>query len=256
MNFIFLIKDRKSSNWPGDGEIDVAETIQGGQKTEAHVNLHVEKNSTRFKTGKAWTFLYNDTDYHVWTLVWTPQILTVYVDDRLHFVYKNEGAGIQNGWPFDASMNVVLNFKLGLPGDSWSGRYGIDDSIFPARHYVDYVRYYELPASSSPLTDQSVIRWEKLVRGGTPLNMTFMGFTWAPGCEFRGNYFRNETTRVLVTNQCIYKCSVNPECTHFTWSIQPPYAEGLCMMQKGAVTLNDAFVSSDSNTACAIYTRL
>jgi len=101
LNSIIFFKDRKSSSWPGDGEIDIAEVIQGSQKTEAHFNLHVEKNSTRFKTGKVWTFPFNDTNWHTWTLVWTQHLLTVYVDDRLHFMYKNEGTGIQNGWPFD-----------------------------------------------------------------------------------------------------------------------------------------------------------
>ena len=139
---ISIFKDRKSFSWPGDGEIDIAEVIQG-TKTEAHVNLHVEKNSTRLKTGKAWTFLLNDTQWHTWTLEWTQLALSFYVDGRFHFSYANNGTGIQNGWPFDYSMNVILNFKLGIPGDTWSGRYGIDDSIFPARHYVDYVRYYE-----------------------------------------------------------------------------------------------------------------
>jgi hypothetical protein len=95
------------------------------------------------KQAKLWTFLLNDTEWHTWTLEWTQLALSFYVDGRFHFVYQNNGTGIQNGWPFDYSMNVILNFKLGIPGDTWSGRYGIDDSIFPTRHYVDYVRYYE-----------------------------------------------------------------------------------------------------------------
>ena len=86
--------------------------------------------------------------------------------------------------------------------------------------------------------------------------MTFMGTKWASGCEFRLNNYRNETTRNMVTNQCIYKCTVNAECTHFTWLIKPPYVEGLCTMHKGPVTVNDAYVSSDANTVCGIYKRV
>lgn len=45
---------------------------------------------------------------------------------------------------------MTYNFFLckwlkGIPGDTWSGINGIDDSIFPVHHVIDYIRQYESP---------------------------------------------------------------------------------------------------------------
>jgi hypothetical protein len=38
--------------------------------------------------------------------------------------------------PFYLHLNIVI-------GGNWGGQNGIDDSIFPLRHTIDYVRYYQ-----------------------------------------------------------------------------------------------------------------
>ena len=63
------------------------------------------------------------------------------VDDILYFTYVNEGDGWRS-WPYDHAHHLILNIAVG----GWWGRAGggIDDSIFPQRMYVDYVRVYEM----------------------------------------------------------------------------------------------------------------
>ena len=41
-------------------------------------------------------------------------------------------------------MNVMFNLKLGRVGDSFAGYNGIDDSIFPVYHHIDYIIVYAL----------------------------------------------------------------------------------------------------------------
>lgn len=79
------------------------------------------------------------------------------------------------------------------------------------------------------------IMWENLL----------YNITWAPGCNFLGNDFKNEPTRMPVTNQCQYKCQNNIGCTHFVWANQT------CWLKKGPVSTSSA-VKADPNMVCGI----
>ena len=85
------------------------------------------------------------TNFHTYTLDWNADRLIFYMDGYQYQIVKNDGT--QDGYPFQRSMNILINLKLGLPGDTWAGINGIDDSIFPVNHMVDYVRQYALPGS-------------------------------------------------------------------------------------------------------------
>jgi beta-glucanase (GH16 family) len=73
-------------------------------------------------------------------LEWTPDRIDIFVDDSHYFTYMNEGTG-WNTWPYDHAYNLILNVAV---GGTW-GRTGgpIDDSIFPQRMLIDYVRVYQ-----------------------------------------------------------------------------------------------------------------
>jgi hypothetical protein len=43
-------------------------------------------------------------------------------------------------WPFDQSHYLILNLAI---GGSWGGQKGIDESIFPQKFLIDYVRVYQ-----------------------------------------------------------------------------------------------------------------
>jgi beta-glucanase (GH16 family) len=83
-----------------------------------------------------------DTAFHDYVLEWTPERIDMYVDDSLYFTYVNEGNGWKE-WPFDKPFHLIINMAV---GGFW-GRAGgpIDDSIFPQRLLVDYVRVYVSP---------------------------------------------------------------------------------------------------------------
>ena len=58
-----------------------------------------------------------DQNWHNYALNWRSNLLEFYIDDVLVYFYSNDGS--IEGWPFNRSMNIILNLKLGLPGDKW-----------------------------------------------------------------------------------------------------------------------------------------
>ena len=89
--------------------------------------------------------------------------------------------------------------------------------------------------------------------GGSPFNSSLKGISWAPGCDFpKSDIFLIEPTRLIVQNQCEFKCNHHKECTHFSWSVHYPYLFGSCKMFKNKVTKANAIAVPDKNTFCAI----
>ena len=129
--------------WPNSGEIDIMEhvgydmqTIHGTVHNKAYywINWEQRKASVEGKTV--------DTEFHVYSVEWSPTHIIVYLDNSPYFYYHNEGTGWQ-AWPFDKPFHLIMNLAI---GGQW-GRSGgpIDDSMFPVRMEVDYVRIYQLP---------------------------------------------------------------------------------------------------------------
>ena len=70
---------------------------------------------------------------------WYPTASSTFVDGVTYFTFRNEGTGAA-AWPFDEPQ-----YLLDQPRDrrTWGGQKGIDDSLFPHRYLVDYVRIYQ-----------------------------------------------------------------------------------------------------------------
>jgi beta-glucanase (GH16 family) len=70
---------------------------------------------------------------------WFADHLDVFVDGQKYFTFTNEGTGART-WPFDKPQYLLINLAI---GGSWGGQKGIDDTRFPERYLVDYVRIYQ-----------------------------------------------------------------------------------------------------------------
>ncbi|TRX54068.1 family 16 glycosylhydrolase [Thalassomonas sp. M1454] len=127
--------------WPNSGEIDIMEhvgydmqTIHGTVHNKAYywVNWQQRKSSVEGVNV--------DKVFHRYAIEWSPEHIEIFFDDTPYFYYKNEHAGWQ-AWPYDHPYHIILNLAI---GGMW-GRAGgpIDDSIFPVRMEVDYVRIYQ-----------------------------------------------------------------------------------------------------------------
>ncbi|MEM8681992.1 MAG: family 16 glycosylhydrolase [Pseudomonadota bacterium] len=126
--------------WPNSGEIDILEHV-GYQMGHVHGTVHNEAYYwLKWEQRKGRILVPGvHEDFHVYAAEWTPERIDMYVDDTLYFSYLNENDGWRS-WPYDHPFNLILNVAVGGMWGRAGG--GIDDSVFPQRLLVDYVRVY------------------------------------------------------------------------------------------------------------------
>jgi beta-glucanase (GH16 family) len=127
--------------WPACGEIDIMEHV-GFDPGRIHANVHTTAYNHVRRTNKGNSVLAPDADdaFHVYSADWTPDGIEFFVDGRSYFRFRKEPGGAAV-WPFDRPQYLILNLAI---GGSWGGQQGIDETIFPVRFLVDYVRVYRL----------------------------------------------------------------------------------------------------------------
>jgi beta-glucanase (GH16 family) len=127
--------------WPNSGEIDIMEHV-GYQMNHVHGTVHTRAYYWLVWEQRKGRILLDDVAdaFHVYSVEWTPERIDAFVDDTLYFSYMNEHKGWKE-WPFDKPFHLIMNIAI---GGAW-GRAGgpIDDTIFPQRMLVDYVRVYQ-----------------------------------------------------------------------------------------------------------------
>lgn len=128
--------------WPRSGEIDIMENV-GYDPNVIHFTAHTylenggDGNKHHFSTR-----VLNPTpseDFHVYSLEWSENKLTWYVDGKRGFsVVKN--SQLWTGWPFDRDFYLILNLAW---GGSWGSQQGLEPEKLPVSYEVDYVRIFQ-----------------------------------------------------------------------------------------------------------------
>ena len=77
--------------------------------------------------------------FHVYGVQWDAQRMVFTLDGRATFVVDNDGTG-RGRWPFDQPFYLLLNFAV---GGSWGGQQGVDETVFPQRLEIDWVRVWQ-----------------------------------------------------------------------------------------------------------------
>jgi beta-glucanase (GH16 family) len=129
------------AGWPKCGEIDILENVgfdPNGIHTTVHTDAynHVKNTAKGHRTELKIPF----DDFHVYAIEWTKKEITFLLDDQKVFAFENDGKGDVATWPYDKPQYLILNFAI---GGGWGGVKGIDDSIFPQKFLIDYVRVYQ-----------------------------------------------------------------------------------------------------------------
>jgi beta-glucanase (GH16 family) len=138
---IWMLPTRsKYGSWPVSGEIDIMEHV-GYLPDSIFGTVHTGAYNHRDKTQKGSKIFYKHVadDFHVYALEWDQNGMAIYFDKKLYFTFKNEKK-TEREWPFDQQFYLLLNIAVG--GD-WGGKEGVDESIFPQKMIVDYVRVYQ-----------------------------------------------------------------------------------------------------------------
>ena len=122
--------------WPAGGELDIMEWV-GSAPTRVFSTVHTTSGSGGNGSGSATQIADACTAFHNYQMHWTAQQISFGIDGKVHHVYTNAGKGVSQ-WPFDAPQFLILNLAIG--GDLGGT---VDDSIFPVRMEVEYVRVYQ-----------------------------------------------------------------------------------------------------------------
>ncbi len=131
-------------SWPYCGEIDIMESVgyEMDDETgdgEAHASVHCR--AFYFKEDNHYTSTMEVEDmhntYHTYGVIWTPEGITAYVDDKEYFTYNDTTDS--RTWPFNEPQNIILNLAM---GGGWGGAQGMDDSYDSQKMIIDYVRVY------------------------------------------------------------------------------------------------------------------
>lgn len=135
-----LPTDWKYGGWPASGEIDIMEhvgydpgIIHGTIHTEAYNHMKGTQKEGKINTADA------ERAFHVYAVDWRENRMDFYVDDQLYHSVEREAGDDYKGWPFDQRFYLIMNVAV---GGNWGGAEGIDESIWPQRMEIDYVRVY------------------------------------------------------------------------------------------------------------------
>ena len=126
--------------WPGDGEIDIMESV-GYDPNVVVSTIHCNKynnTGTAIESARKKVPTAQD-EFHVYAMEWTADKMTFLVDGEPLLTYANDGTG-EDAWPFDKPFYVILNLAW---GGAWGGQQGVDESCLPAVMKVDYVRVFQ-----------------------------------------------------------------------------------------------------------------
>ena len=137
---IWMLGSKTPLKWPDDGEIDIMEHV-GYNHGVVHASVHCRKYYHKIGTQKTATITVPDVSdsFHVYSLDWTAETITMLIDNKPYFTFSNEHTD-RTAWPFDTPAYLLLNLAVG--GD-WGGQKGVDEKIFPQRMEIDYVRVYQ-----------------------------------------------------------------------------------------------------------------
>ncbi len=130
-----------SGGWPDKGEIDIMEAV-GHETNKVFGTLHAGPKHDHSRGGKT-TVPDLGADYHVFAAEWFPDRIDFFVDDQKYMsANKETDKQALPEWPFDAPEYLLMNIAI---GGAWGGKKGIDETAFPQRMLVDYVRVYQRP---------------------------------------------------------------------------------------------------------------
>tara|TARA_R110002167_G_scaffold63841_5_gene180558 strand:+ start:284 stop:1900 length:1617 start_codon:yes stop_codon:yes gene_type:complete len=123
-----------SVGWPNSGEMDIMEQ-KGWEKNKVLGTFHWQDSASNSYAGYGLetTASTSTTEFHLYSLEWTPSVIYVLYDDVPYVTFANNG-----NLPFNADFFFILNIAMG-------GNLGgtVDTNFTQDTMEVDYVRIYQ-----------------------------------------------------------------------------------------------------------------
>ncbi|SHG94889.1 family 16 glycosylhydrolase [Flavobacterium johnsoniae] len=118
--------------WPACGEIDIMEHV-GNSQNLIHGTFHYPARFGGNADTASKTIPNVSTEFHVYKTIWSPESISIYVDDTLIHKLANTAS-----LPFNSDFFLILNVAMG-------GNLGgaIDSAFSQSSMEVDYVRVYQ-----------------------------------------------------------------------------------------------------------------
>lgn len=143
---IWMLPSTKTyGGWPDGGEIDIMEHV-GFDPDVVHASVHTKAYHHSIKTQKTANIRVPSaqSQFNVYAVEWTSEEIRGFVNEQHYFTFKNERltnpAADHKQWPFDKPFHMLLNVAV---GGTWGGAEGVDQTIWPQRMEIDYVRVYQ-----------------------------------------------------------------------------------------------------------------
>ena len=147
---LWMLPTNSEYGWPASGEIDIMEYI-GVEPQNLFYTCHFEgTNGTGHQSSgaKSSTTANPFNQFIKFTLIWTPDKIEWYANDRKYHQYLRTSNDIKL-WPFNKEFYLILNLAY---GGSWGGYGGVDDTKLPHKFLIDYVRVFQLQETESPFS--------------------------------------------------------------------------------------------------------
>lgn len=151
-----------TTNWPACGEIDMMEHGITSSHPAGYIQSALHTPSSSGNTSNIGGTIANNlgTDYHVYSMNWSPFQISFLLDNVVYYTYKPT-VNDASTWPFDKEQYLLLNIAMGGVAGA------IPSSFTQAKMEIDYVRVYQnttvdtqnptnLIASVGAITDSSV----------------------------------------------------------------------------------------------------
>ncbi|WP_417456673.1 family 16 glycosylhydrolase [Kordiimonas sp.] len=134
-------------SWPKSGEIDIMEHV-GYNQNHVHGTIHTEAYNHRIGAQKGGETLIETAsdEFHTYSVEWDKNGMKWTIDGAEYYAFAREDGATSAEWPFDQPFYAILNFAVG--GD-WGGAKGVDESAFPARYEIDWVKVWQKVSSPS-----------------------------------------------------------------------------------------------------------